>query len=191
MKAVFGLGNPGRKYALTRHNVGFEVIDLYRKTHRLRRPGRIQHRCLVYRHGDLLLCKPLAYMNASGPAVAGVLAKHGIPTHDALIIYDDLDLLTGRIKILAAGGSGTHKGMRSVLDALGTDAIPRMKIGVDVEGRRERGEDFVLKRITSEEWAVVVPALKRAAGAVDAFRQTDIQAVMTQFNRRDEAGCCT
>ena len=189
MKAVFGLGNPGRKYALTRHNVGFGVIDLYRKAHRLRRPGRIQHKCIVYRHGGLLLGKPMTFMNLSGSAVAGVLRKHGIPPSDALVIYDDLDLLTGRIKILAAGGPGTHKGMKSIVESLGTDAFPRLKIGVDVENRRVSGEDFVLKPFTKDEWVRVLPSLERAVEAVGAFAQNDIQAVMTRFNRRDEAGC--
>jgi len=189
VKAVFGLGNPGRKYALTRHNVGFSVIDLYRKAHRMRRPGRIQHKCIVYRHGDLLLGKPMTFMNLSGQAVAGVLRKHGIPPSDALIIYDDLDLPTGRIKILAAGGPGTHKGMKSVVQSLGTDAIPRLKIGVDVEGRQVRGEDFVLKPFTKDEWIRVLPALERSAEAIEAFVESDIQSVMTHFNRRDEAGC--
>ena len=189
MKAVFGLGNPGRKYALTRHNVGFSVIDLYRKTKRLRRPGRIQHQCIVYRRGNLLLGKPMTYMNESGSAVAGVLRKHRIAPSDALIIYDDLDLLAGRIKILAAGGPGSHKGMKSVVESLGTDAIPRLKIGIETEGRQVPGEHFVLKPFSKDEWLRVLPSIERAVEAVGAFAEEDIQAVMTRFNRRDEAGC--
>ena len=189
MKAVFGLGNPGRKYALTRHNVGFNVIDLYRRAHRMRRPGRIQHNCIVYRQGGLLLGKPMTYMNESGSAVAGVLRKHGIAPSGALIVYDDLDLPAGRIKILAAGGPGSHKGMKSVVDSLGTDAVPRVKVGIEIEGRRVPGEDFVLKPFTKEQWLRVLPALERAVEAAAAFAEEDIQAVMTRFNRRDEAGC--
>jgi PTH1 family peptidyl-tRNA hydrolase len=185
LKAVFGLGNPGRAYALTRHNVGFEVIDLYRKVHRLRRKGRIESSALVYSTGDLLLVKPMTFMNDSGTAVRGVLSKHGVSPVDALIVYDDLDLPLGRIKVLGAGGAGTHKGMTSILSAVGTEEIPRLRIGIEVDERTETGHDFVLDRFTPEEWARAIPALESAVEAIDLFRRADIDAVMTRFNRRD------
>ena len=185
MKAVFGLGNPGRAYVLTRHNVGFEAIDLYRKVHRLRRKGRIESSALVYSTGDLLLVKPMTFMNDSGAAVRGVLSKYGVSLKDALIVYDDLDLPLGRTKILGAGGPGTHKGMTSVLEAVGTEEIPRLKIGIEVEERTETGSDFVLERFTPEEWARVLPALEIAVEAIDMFQRDGIEAVMTRFNRRE------
>jgi PTH1 family peptidyl-tRNA hydrolase len=185
LKAVFGLGNPGRAYALTRHNVGFEVIDLYRKVHRLGKKGRIESSALVYPGDDLLLIKPMTFMNDSGAAVRGVLSRHGMSPADALIIYDDLDLPLGRIKVLCAGGAGTHKGMTSILHALDTEEIPRLRIGIEVDERTETGRDFVLDRFTPEEWSRVLPALERAVDAIDLFRRADIHAVMTRFNRRD------
>ena len=185
MKAVFGLGNPGRAYALTRHNVGFEVIDLCRKVYRLRRKGRIESSALVYSTGDLLLVKPMTFMNDSGAAVRCALSRHGVSPADALVVYDDLDLPLGRIKVLGAGGAGTHKGMTSILNALGTEEIPRLRIGIEVEERTETGRDFVLDRFTPEEWACVLPALESAVDAIDLFRRADIDSVMTRFNRRD------
>jgi PTH1 family peptidyl-tRNA hydrolase len=187
VKAVFGLGNPGRAYALTRHNVGFAVIDLYRKVHRLRSKGRIESSALVYSAGDLLLIKPMTFMNDSGVAVRGVLSKHGVSPADALVVYDDLDLPLGRIKVLGAGGPGTHKGMTSILNVLETDEIPRLRIGIEVGERTETGRDFVLDRFTPEEWSRVLPALDRAVDAIDLFRRADIDAVMTRFNRRGES----
>jgi PTH1 family peptidyl-tRNA hydrolase len=187
MKAVFGLGNPGLTYALTRHNVGFEVVDLYRKAHQHRRKGRIEHSALVYSTGELLLVKPMTFMNDSGTAVCGVLSKHGIAPANALIIHDDLDLTLGRIKILGAGGPGSHKGIGSIVRALGTDRIPRLKIGIEADDRTAAGRDFVLDRFTPEEWSRVLPALERAVEAIDLFRHADIGAVMTRFNRRDNA----
>jgi len=184
VKAVFGLGNPGRAYALTRHNVGFEVVDLYRKVLRLRRKGRIESSALVYSTGDMLLVKPMTFMNDSGAAVRGVLSKHSISPADALIVHDDLDLPLGRIKVLGAGGPGTHKGMSSVLGALGTDEVPRLKIGIEIDERGEAGIDFVLDRFSPAEWERVVPALERAVEAIALFRTADIHAVMTRFNRR-------
>jgi len=184
VKAVFGLGNPGRAYALTRHNVGFEAVDLYRKVHRLRRKGRIESSALVYSTDGLLLVKPMTFMNDSGEAVRGVLSKHGLSAEDALIVYDDLDLPLGRIKVLSSGGPGTHKRKTSVLDALGTEAIPRLKIGIEIDGRTEPGIDFVLERFTPKEWSLVLPALEAAVEAIEMFRTADIDAVMTRFNRR-------
>ena len=189
MKAVFGLGNPGAKYAATRHNVGFETIDLYRKVHRLRRAGRLQSNCLVYRSGDLLLCKPLTFMNSSGVAVAKALRKHGVALEDTLVIYDELDLPLGRIKISPGGGPGTHKGMKSILETLGTQDVPRLRIGVEIEGRTARGEDFVLERLPIPEWERVLPSLEMAVEAIETFRNQDLNHVMTRFNRRDEGGC--
>ena len=185
MKAVFGLGNPGRAYTLTRHNVGFEVIDLYRKVHRLRRRGRIESSALVYSDDDLLLIKPMTFMNDSGAAVRCALSKHGVSPIDALVVYDDLDLPLGRIKVLGAGGAGTHKGMTSILNALGTEEIPRLRIGIEVEERTETGRNFVLDRFTPVEWMRVLPALESAVDAIDLFRRADIDAVMTRFNRRN------
>ncbi len=187
MKAVFGLGNPGLTYALTRHNVGFEAVDLYRKVHRLRRKGQIVSSALVYSTGKLLLVKPMTFMNDSGSAVRGILSKHGIPPEDALVVYDDLDLPLGRIKLLGAGGAGTHKGMASIVNALGTERIPRLKVGIEIDERTRTGRDFVLDRFTPEEWARVLPALERAVDAIALFREADIEAVMTRFNRRDDA----
>jgi len=187
VKAVFGLGNPGLPYALSRHNVGFQVIDRFREEHRIRTPARAVCSALVYCDGDLLLVKPMTYMNESGVAVAGVLARWSIPLRDALVVYDDLDLPLGRMRILAAGGAGSHNGMRSVIGALRTEEIPRLRIGIEVEGRIEAGRDFVLGRFTPDEWEAIQPAYARAVDAVDRFRTDDIDALMTRFNRRSDA----
>ncbi len=183
IKAVFGLGNPGLPYALTRHNVGFEVVDLYRKVHRTRKKGRIEGSALVYSIDDLLLVKPMTYMNESGQAVRAVLEKHRVDPSDAMIVYDDLDLLLGRIRILAAGGAGSHKGMQSVIRALGTEEIPRLRIGIEAEAREESGRDFVLDRFSKNEWTQVLPAVRSAVEAIDVFCGRGIDEVMTRFNR--------
>ncbi len=182
-KAVFGLGNPGLPYALTRHNVGFEVIDLYRKVHRTRRKGRIEGSALLYSLDGVLLAKPMTYMNESGAAVRAVLDAHRIPVKDALIVYDDLDLDLGRIRMLASGGAGSHKGMQSVLRAIGTEEIPRMRLGIEAHDRNAAGRDFVLDRFTPAEWERILPALRDAVDAIDTFVDRGIDAAMTQFNR--------
>lgn len=184
MKAIFGLGNPGLAYALTRHNVGFQAVDLYRKTHRLKQKGRIESSALVYSHGDVLLVKPMTYMNASGVAVRGVLQRHGLSPGDALVIYDDLDLPFGKIRILEGGGPGSHNGMRSVLGALRTEAVPRLRIGIEQEGRTAVGKDYVTERFTPSEWQAVIPVLENVVRAMDLFRDEGLLATMNRFNRR-------
>ena len=129
----------------------------------------------------------MTFMNESGAAVGAVLAKHRIEPSDALVVYDDLDLPVGRIKILSAGGAGSHNGMRSILDAIGSESIPRLRIGIETDVRIQAGRDFVLDRFTTEEWTRVVPALERAVDAITLFARADIGAVMTRFNRRDDA----
>lgn len=183
IKAVFGLGNPGQPYALTRHNVGFEVIDLYRKIHRTRKKGRIEGSALVYSIDDLLLTKPMTFMNESGLAVRAVLEKHHVDPSEALIIYDDLDLALGRIRILPAGGAGSHKGMQSVIHALGTERVPRLRLGIETELRRESGRDFVLNRFNESEWEQLAPALRSAVEAIDVCRNRGLEDAMTRFNR--------
>ena len=185
MKAVFGLGNPGLDYALTRHNVGFQVIDLYRRLNRLSGKGRIEDGGLAYRDDDLLLVKPLSYMNESGPVVKAILDKHGIAPSDALIVHDELDLPLGKMKVRPSGRAGSHKGVRSVLEALGTEGIGRLKIGIEIEGRSAPGIRFVLERFTPEEWERILPVLERAAEAIGLFREEGLEAAMARFNRAD------
>ncbi|MEW5826615.1 MAG: aminoacyl-tRNA hydrolase [Candidatus Bipolaricaulota bacterium] len=184
MKAVFGLGNPGLAYALTRHNVGFEAVDLYRSVHRVRARGRVENSALVYSWNDLLLVKPTTFMNESGIAVQGVLRRRGVDLRDALVIYDDLDLPLGRVRLLGSGGAGSHKGMGSVIACLRTEQIPRLRIGIETEGRSAPGADYVLERFTPEEWRRIVPALERAVEAIDLVRERGLDAAMTEINRK-------
>jgi PTH1 family peptidyl-tRNA hydrolase len=185
LKAVFGLGNPGLRYALTRHNVGFQVIDLYRKVHRLKEKGRITCSSLIYRREDLFLVKPMTYMNASGEAVKAVLESYKITVDDALVVYDDLDFPLGRMRVLPGGGAGTHKGMLSVLSAIESEKIPRLRIGIGAEHREQDAVSYVLDRFAPREWEKLFPVLKRAVDVIEAFRSSEINAVMTCFNRRD------
>jgi len=184
LKAVFGLGNPGIEYVFTRHNVGFSVIDLYRKAHCHEEKGRILSSSLVYQTENLLLIKPMTYMNASGEAVSEIIDRFKLAFPDVLIIYDDLDLPLGRMRILPKGGAGTHKGMLSILEVLGTEAIPRLRIGIGMESRSQDTIDYVLGRFMPREWEELTPILERSVDAIEAFRTQDIDTVMTCFNQR-------
>jgi len=184
LKAVFGLGNPGVEYALSRHNVGFDIVDLYRKQHAPQLKARLIGSALVYKSRDLFLVKPMTYMNASGEAVRAVIDRFRIAYQDALIVYDDLDIPLGKMKILAAGGPGSHKGMMSVISALGSEEIPRLRVGIGGEERPRDQVDYVLGRFTGTEWEKIYPVLERSVEAIEEFRTEDINTVMTRFNRR-------
>lgn len=182
MKAAVGLGNPGLEYALTRHNVGFHVVDLYRRDMRRVGRGRRVHQAVVYRQRNFLLMKPSTFMNASGDAVAELVAARRLRPEDVLIVHDDLDLPLGRLRIVPGGGAGTHKGVQSVIEALGTTDFPRLKVGIEIADRAVEGSAFVLEPFPEAEWAQLVPVLHRAAAALAAFARLPLDHVMTQFN---------
>jgi PTH1 family peptidyl-tRNA hydrolase len=187
VKAVIGLGNPGPEHALTPHNVGFHVIDLYREAHPEIGRARRRFSALLYRHDDLLLVKPMTSMNDSGDAVRRIVARHGMAPGDLLVVHDELDLPWGRLRIVPGGGAGTHKGVDSVHRALGTQRIARLKIGVEIDGRTLDGAGYVLQRIPEERWTRLVPVLQRAAEALETFRVGSLEEMMTRFNRPPDA----
>ncbi len=185
MRLVVGLGNPGRRYRGTRHNVGWEVLD--RLARRLKvAVDRDEGWALVgtARLGRrrVLLAKPQTFVNLSGTAVDDLRRRHRIRPEEVLVIVDDLDLPLGRLRLRPGGSHGGHRGLRSVLDALGTEDVPRLRIGI---GRPPAGvdpADYVLTPFTPDERAVVEPALDRAAEAAEVALREGLQTAMTRFN---------
>lgn len=182
---IFGLGNPGHHYALTRHNLGFMVVD--RLAGKLGVSlGRHEYGALVgegWPAGKrLLLLKPQTYMNRSGLSVSHALADTGLAPSEILVIHDDLDLERGRIRIRPRGGSGGHRGVQSVIDALGTEAFPRLRVGI---GRPPPGVDpvcYVLQPFEPEEREVMEEAVERAAAAVELMLAEGLEEAMNRFN---------
>ncbi len=202
MKAIFGLGNPGPRYHWTRHNLGFLAIDRYLAGLRPVGQGwfrrwwsewtlfhaRKVDQALVYRpREDLLLVKPLTYMNRSGLAVRELLARFPLEVSDCLVICDDVRLPLGRLRARARGGSGGHGGLASIIAELGTEEIPRLRIGIGREGLQGDLVPYVLGRLTPGELARLEVVLARVAGAIDLFYERGILAVMNEVNR-EEAG---
>jgi PTH1 family peptidyl-tRNA hydrolase len=179
MKACFGLGNPGKRYKKTRHNFGYRVVDYYLSKAEGIREKKMNY-SQVYQRKDLLLVKPLTYMNLSGLAVFEVYKEFNLFKRDCLIIYDDFSIPFGEIKAKAGGGAGGHKGMASVIEHLGED-IPRLKLGI---GNRWQGDltEYVLKEFTLQEEEVVKAVCERAALAIECFYKKDIDAVMNLIN---------
>lgn len=184
MKLIVGLGNPGREYADTRHNVGFSVAEEFARRHgvRLRNHAKWQARAVrIPDIGDgVLLAQPTTFMNLSGWAVRHLCAFHKLAPSDLLVVVDDADLPLGRLRIRPSGSAGGHNGLKSIIQELGTDAFPRLRVGVG----RQPGElrSHVLGRFGAEERAQIDLAVERAADAAELFAREDILSAMNKFN---------
>ncbi len=187
MKLIVGLGNPGRKYAGTRHNVGFEILDLIAERHRLEwESGPAGAVISKWRASGALLVKPLTFMNLSGHAIGELLRFFKIDCADLLVVVDDANLELGRLRARANGSAGGHNGLKSVIGQLGTEAFSRLRIGV---GRGDGGRDLadhVLARFDPDERPVVSDTIGRAADAVELFVAEGIAPVMNRYNRKEE-----
>ena len=191
MKLIVGLGNPGRIYAHNRHNAGFRCLNHFARLHSIRFDHR-QCRARVgigeVRGEKLLLAKPVTFVNLSGDPVAGLVRKHGIPLNDLLVIYDDLDLPLGKVRLRQSGGSGGHKGMNSIISALESKDFPRIRVGIGHPQTEEQSisEDaivnYVLSDFLPQEEAIIKPVIVKVAEAIDCFLSRGIEAAMSKFN---------
>ena len=186
MRMIVGLGNPSREYAHTRHNVGFDALDIFAKKRHARILSR-QCRALVgsfdYYGEAILLVKPQTYMNESGQAVGELTRKYRLDAGDILVIHDDMDLPLGKIRIRPQGSSGGHKGMKSIIAHLHSDAFMRIRIGI---GRRGEAIDHVLSRFNKKEREIIDVTLQQTADAVGMILDEGIEAAMNIYNRADE-----
>lgn len=188
MKLIVGLGNPGREYAATRHNAGFMVIDrlapdmgvaVEKKMFKaLVGQGRIEGEKVV-------LAKPQTYMNLSGEAVSALLNWYKLTTADLIVIYDDLDLPPGKLRIRSGGGSGGHKGMQSIIQVLGTENFLRVRVGIGRPAEPDfETADYVLSRFGGNEAKEVEEALDLAAEAVRCIVRDGVERAMNLYNKR-------
>jgi PTH1 family peptidyl-tRNA hydrolase len=184
---VVGLGNPGKEYARHRHNVGFQVIDALARAYGLRfaRQKGAKAHVAEGQIGDVavILAKPQTFMNLSGQAVGRLARAHHVPAERILVVYDELDLPLGRLRLRPEGGSGGHKGMRSIIDVLGTQAFPRLRVGIDRPPGRMDPADYVLQPFDKEQQPLAAEALALAVEAVECWLAEGIVAAMDRFNR--------
>ncbi|MCC7103050.1 MAG: aminoacyl-tRNA hydrolase [Fimbriimonadaceae bacterium] len=179
---IAGLGNPGVEYAGTRHNVGFEVIDRLASAHKCKLDVR-KHRA-VYGLGHIegvsvVLVKPMTYMNLSGLALAEITRHYGLKPDHVLVVADDLDLSLGRIRLRPEGGAGGHNGHKSIIQSLGTQAYPRLRIGI---GKAAETIDHVLSRFSPEERTTVNEAIEKAVRSIKTTLDRGVDAAMAEFN---------
>jgi len=180
---IVGLGNPGGEYRGTRHNVGFEVVDRLAAKHRVKM-NRGRSRGLMglgrIKGVGVALLKPLTYMNLSGQAVTAAARLHSIKPERILVISDDMDLELGRVRLKPKGGPGGHNGHKSIIQSLGTEEYPRLKIGIGAAP--EGGIDHVLGGFTAEERAVIDEAIDAAVAGCEAVVEAGVERAMNFVN---------
>lgn len=185
LRLIIGLGNPGGRYLGTRHNVGFEVVELLaaRAGVRLRR-GRFRAAQAQARIDDVpvLLVQPHTYMNRSGLAVRAAVAYHQVPTSRVLVVCDDVHLPLGKLRLRRSGSAGGHNGLASIIECLGTEAFPRLRLGVGAPPPGSDQVSYVLSRFAAEEREVIAAAIACAADAAAAWVMLGIEAAMNRFN---------
>jgi PTH1 family peptidyl-tRNA hydrolase len=187
MKLVVGLGNPGRRYAGTRHNVGFDVLDRLTERHRLEwESAPADAMQAKWRAASVIVAKPLTFMNLSGGAIGELLRFYKIELADLFVVVDDTNLELGRLRARPSGSAGGHNGLKSVIGALGTEEFARLRIGVGRgDGRRDLA-DHVLAKFEPEERVEIAEATSRAADAAELFVAEGIGPVMNRFNRKED-----
>jgi peptidyl-tRNA hydrolase, PTH1 family len=203
MKLIVGLGNPGREYVGTRHNVGFDAVDaLARRLGWIASPGEFDRLArsafdglsldgTVSLHATggtekLLLLKPLTFMNLSGRAVQAAAAFYRLPPDEVMVVLDDLALPCGRLRIRSSGSAGGHNGLKDIERALGTMQYPRLRVGIDSPPGRMPAKDYVLQKFTAEQRPLVDGAIDRATAALVQWMETGVGPAMNKYNGSDE-----
>jgi len=187
-KFVVGLGNPERRYQGTRHNVGFMVLkELRRRWDFGRGKAKFHGRCWsgAIAGQSVTLLAPRTYMNRSGVAVADMMVSRSIDPAGVLVVMDDMALPTGRLRARASGSAGGHKGLRDIVRATGTDALPRLRVGIGRPPEGVDGMEYVLARFEEDEKPVMLEAIRRAADAVEGWAAKGITYVMNHYNQSE------
>jgi len=184
LKVIAGLGNPGEKYAYTRHNIGFMVISELSKRFKINSSYKFDGLIGDFFFGGekIIIFQPMKYMNKSGQPIYKVLDYFKMEAEDLLVIHDDLDLELGKMRFKQNGGSGGHNGIKSIINNLGTDNFKRLKIGIDRPPENIPVPDFVLTTFRGEEKEISERVVKEAASAVELMLKENIMKAMNKYN---------
>ena len=185
---IIGLGNPGKKYRLTKHNVGFRVVDRLAEKKEIklkRRLGKVQIGEGRVGAERVVIAKPLTYMNRSGVVVKKLIKEWRIPLDHLVVVHDDLDLESGRIKIKEKGGHGGHKGVGSIIEQVGNPDFLRVKVGIDKPQRPNEGADYVLAPFDKEQLPLIKESMEQATEAIEAIIVSGKDKAMSMYNATD------
>jgi len=187
MFLIAGLGNPGKKYEMTRHNIGFEVIDYISKEYGIK-VNKIKHKSLigegVLKGQRVILAKPQTFMNLSGESIREICEYYKISAENIIVVYDDVSLPTGSIRIRAKGSAGGHNGMKSIIYQLQTEEFPRLRIGVGAPEHSEHDlADYVLGRFAKREAPDIIDAVITAPDAISAIMSHGAELAASRYNK--------
>jgi len=183
---IVGLGNPGREYASTRHNIGFMTLERLAK--RLALNWEVNKKFTAHlakgSHGDktLLFCKPQGYMNLSGKTVAPLARYYQVPAERVMVVLDDLDLPLGTLRMRPSGGTGGHRGLKSIRDCLGTGDFPRLRLGIGRPAPARGVSGFVLGKFSEDETGQLSMVLEKTADQLECWMRQGLQAAMNNYN---------
>jgi peptidyl-tRNA hydrolase, PTH1 family len=180
---VAGLGNPGEQYEFTPHNLGFLVVDRFAAEHNIR-VTRPDSRALIGIDGDLMLAKPQTFMNLSGTSLKPLMTKYGMNPADLILVYDELDLPWGEIRIRPKGRASGHNGVASVIQNLGTEEFTRLRVGVNPGHALKSGVDYLLAPLSRQQRKELDELSGFAAEAVSSIIAEGVEKSMTKYNRR-------
>lgn len=187
MKMIVGLGNMGKEYEKTRHNIGFEVIDAYAKSKAIELTKKEHHGLsgsFFYQGEKILLVKPTTFMNNSGLCLTSLVNYYDLSLAEIVVICDDIDLPLGNVRIRKKGGAGTHNGMRSIIQGLGSGDFPRIRMGIGSPGSSGNLIHFVLGKFSKKDWDPMEEAIKEAIKGLDLFLEQGIDKAMNRVNVR-------
>ncbi|MBQ2644168.1 aminoacyl-tRNA hydrolase [bacterium] len=186
MKFITALGNPGEKYSLTRHNIGFMVIDEFASINgfsfKFEKKFNAEIAKGIFNNENILICKPQTFMNLSGEAVRPLIEYYKISIDDFFLVYDDISLDLGKVRFRAKGSDGGHNGVKSVIQYIKTDKFARLKVGIGPQPQFMKSEVFVLSNFNSEQKDLLQATIKFASNAIAEYLQNGIQIAQNKYN---------
>jgi PTH1 family peptidyl-tRNA hydrolase len=186
LRAVFGIGNPGKKYQDTRHNIGFILLDYFSKKNNINFSASQYDYYVaegIIDNSGFVLVKPTTYVNLSGIAALDLLNEFKLNPEDLLVVHDDLNLNSGQVKIKQSGGDGGHNGISSIIYHLTTNRFPRLRIGIGRDFQQGEMTDYVLSRFTSEDFTFLEPSIKFACDLIEEFIKGGIQSSLNFYSQ--------
>ncbi len=189
MRVIFGLGNPGPEYRESRHNLGFRVVEDLSQKHKIGL-NSYSHQALIGKgcigKEVVILAKPLTFVNAAGESLYQIKQAYRVNCEDIILISDDVDLDLGKLRIASKGGDGGHKGLRSVIRSLGTNLIPRLRIGIGRPNEEVNLKEYVLSGFNTGEKKVIEAVIDRASEAIETIISQGIDKAMSKYNSNDQ-----